>query len=243
MKDSMLRRRESPKANVGCSEDTGPETLHTAQRESMVERQLRAHGIHDPKVLRAMAKLPRHRFVPSELAAGAYENTPLPIGGGWVLPEPQLAAVMTQALALQGTERVLEVGTGTGYHAALLGVLAKQVHSLEIARERVQNAQKLLDELGIENVSVVERDGSRGYLEAAPYDAILVGAAVTRVPDALVDQLVDGGRLVIPLGDRERQLLVLFVKRGLSLESETLAACRLAPLEEDDSPPPSLPWT
>lgn len=247
MKSSMLRRRETPEVSVGRSSTDEivdeAEGLHVARRERMVERHLKARGIHDTRVIRAMALLPRHRFLPPELEVEAYENADLPIGGGWVLPEPRLVALMTQSLGLQGTERVLEIGAGTGYHAALLGLLAKQVYSLEVSPDGAQSARALLDELDIQNVTIVERDGSRGYLEAAPYDAILVGAAVARVPDALVDQLVDGGRLVIPLGDRERQLLVLFVKRGRSLESETLAACRLPMLQESEGPPPSLPWT
>jgi len=208
----------------------------------MVDRELRARDIHDPRVLRAMAALPRHRFVVPELWDRAYEDESLPIAGGQLLPDPRSIALMTQALGLRGGEHVLEIGTGSGYQAALLGLLAGSVVSLEIRPELVSAARDVLRELGLRNVEIVARDGSQGWPDAAPYHGILVGAAATHVPVALLDQLAEGGRLVIPLGDANAQLIARIVKRGVSIESETLAACKLAPLVEAHARPARLPW-
>ncbi|MBI2358038.1 MAG: protein-L-isoaspartate(D-aspartate) O-methyltransferase [Deltaproteobacteria bacterium] len=166
----------------------------------MVERDLRARGIRDPKVLQALSLVPRHLFVPESLQASAYEDRPLPIGEGQTISQPYIVALMTELLELGGAEKVLEIGTGSGYQAAVLSHLAKEVYTIEIVAVLAAKAQETLQRLGYDTVRVLVGDGFFGWKQAAPFDAILVTAAAERIPEPLWRQLREGGRLVMPLG-------------------------------------------
>lgn len=195
-------------------------------RERMVADQLRARGITDPRVLTAMGRVPRHRFVEEALAARAYGDYPLPIGEKQTISQPYMVALMTQALELVGGERVLEVGTGSGYQTAILAELATKVYSVERIRSLADRARAILEELGYYNVLIRVGDGTLGWREEAPFDAVLVTAAAPEVPAPLVEQLKAGGRLVIPVGGSTAQVLKCLVKEpdGLIRESE-LVGC------------------
>ena len=169
-------------------------------RERMVADQLRARGITDPRVLTAMGRVPRHRFVEEALAARAYGDYPLPIGEKQTISQPYMVALMTQALELVGGERVLEVGTGSGYQTAILAELAAKVYSVERIRSLADRARAILEELGYYNVLIRVGDGTLGWREEAPFDAVLVTAAAPEVPAPLVEHVKPGGRLVIPVG-------------------------------------------
>src|SRR5437016_4343797 len=177
----------------------------TWQRAEMVEKQLRRRGIRDPAVLAAMLAVPRHEFVPGEFRARAYDDVPLPIGGGQTISQPYIVAAMTFALHLIGQERVLEIGTGLGYQAAVLGCLAREVFTVEVRPELARLSADRLARLGYNNVHVHHGDGTLGLPEFAPYDAILVAAAAPAAPAPLLSQLAEEGRLVIPIGDVENQ--------------------------------------
>jgi protein-L-isoaspartate(D-aspartate) O-methyltransferase len=200
-------------------------------RREMVERQLRRRGIRDERVLAAFEWVPRHAFVPDALRGRAYEDTPLPIGHGQTISQPLMVAEMLEAMELGGDERVLEVGAGCGYQAALLGCLAKEVFAVEIVVPLVERARVHLGRIGFANVHVVCSDGSMGYEPAAPYDAIVVAAAAPALPPPLVDQLVTGGRLLIPVGDMFGQVLVRVRKlEDGGITTERLTACAFVPL-------------
>jgi protein-L-isoaspartate(D-aspartate) O-methyltransferase len=199
-------------------------------REAMVAHQLRDQDITDARILRAMARIPRHLFVPPELCWRAYEARALPIGEGQTISHPYMVAEMAEALELTGAERVLEVGTGSGYQAALLGELAREVWSLEIIPALARRARTTLGQLGYENVHVVIGDGSVGLVQHAPYDAIVVAAASPTTLPELVEQLSPGGHLVIPVGDRNRQMLRRPRRVGTSSTTESLLPCTLVPL-------------
>ena len=206
------------------------ESTFRALRETMVSRQLRAADITDMRVLRAMAKIPRHLFVPDELCWHAYEDRPLPIGMGQTISQPYIVAKMTEALELTGGERVLDVGTGSGYQAAVLAELAREVWSIEIIPELARRARSTLDALEYDNVHVLVGDGSLGLAEHAPYDAILVAAASPALLSTLLDQLGPSGRLVMPVGDRDWQLLKRYRRVGRELVTESLGSCTFVPL-------------
>ena len=202
-----------------------------AQRLQMVEQQLRRRGIRDERVLEAMAKIPREQFVPEKVRPWAYADEPLSIGYGQTVSQPYMTALMAQALELKGTEKVLEVGTGCGYAAAVLAHLAAKVVTIEIVRELADMARRNLEAVGLaEKVMVVTGDGSRGYPDMAPYDAISVAAAAPNIPPALVDQLNDPGRLVIPVGSLSEQELVVLTKSGGKTKTRVAALCRFVPL-------------
>lgn len=175
----------------------------------MVDEQLAAQGLRDARVLAAMRKIERERFVPAALRDRAYDDSPLPIGLDQTISQPFIVAFMTQALELRGDERVLEIGTGSGYQAAVLAECAREVYSIEIVEPLAQRAKQVLESLGYSNVHLRTGDGYKGWPEAAPFDAIMVTAAPDHVPQPLIDQLAVGGRLVIPVGDFEQQLLLL----------------------------------
>jgi len=187
--------------------------------------------INDERVLAALARVPRERFVPPDLVPYAYENRPLPIGHGQTISQPLIVAMMTEALALQGDEKVLEIGTGSGYQAAILAELAREVVTVERIPELAQRAARLLAELGYDNVRVqLAREDVLGWPEEAPYDAIIVTAAAPSVPRELLEQLAAGGRMAVPVGGRDLQELVVVTKEASGLRQRRLGACRFVPL-------------
>ncbi len=195
----------------------------TARRTRMVEEQLAARDIIDPVVLRVMRRVPRHLFVSERERKYAYEDHPLPIGEEQTISQPYIVAFMTQALLLQQTDKVLEIGTGSGYQAAVLAEIAKEVYTIEIIPALAQRAAALLAELHYDNVTVRTGDGYLGWPEQAPFDAIVVTAAPDHIPPALVEQLKEGGRLVLPVGDHyDYQELTRVVRRGRERVVETL---------------------
>ena len=196
------------------------------QRAEMVERQIRKRGIQDPRVLNAMRSVPRHLFVPSSLRGSAYGDEPLAIGEGQTISQPYVVASMTEALELAGSEKVLEVGAGSGYQAAILSPLAREVIAVETRPLLAGAARQRLAKLGFKNVRVEVGDGSQGWPPEAPYDAILVAAASRTIPPPLLDQLVDGGRLVIPLGVPDHQELRRIRKLNGRIEEQLLFPCR-----------------
>lgn len=190
------------------------------QRERMVGEQIESRGITSPRLLAALRKVPRHELVPTSQRDRAYEDRPLPIGSGQTISQPYIVAVMTEHLALQGSERVLEIGTGSGYQTAVLAELADRVFSIEIVEPLARRARADLERLGYRNVELRHGDGYRGWPEEAPFDAIIVTAAPDHVPPALVDQLALGGRLVLPVGRRWQELrLVRKTAEGIDVES------------------------
>jgi protein-L-isoaspartate(D-aspartate) O-methyltransferase len=199
-------------------------------RASMVERQLRRRGIDDERVLRAMGEVPRELFVPDSVRRSAYNDSALPIGHEQTISQPWVVAAICQALQLRGDERVLEIGTGSGYSAAVLALLAEQVVSLERVAPLAETARGRLEELGVENVEVILGDGSRGHPEEAPYDAIAVHAATPEAPHSLLSELASDGRLVVPIATGTADLLTAFVRRNGDLHQETIGPCRFVPL-------------
>ena len=183
-------------------------------RVRMVEEQLRSRGIRDPRVLAAMGEAPREEFIPSGDRRDAYGDHPLPIGAGQTVSQPYIVAAMVEALELQPADHVLEVGTGTGYEAAILGELAAEVWTIERHEELANKAREILARLGYGNVHVVHGDGSLGLPEHAPFQGILVAAAAPRIPESLVAQLANRGRLVVPVGDRYEQQVHVLRKEG-----------------------------
>src|SRR5216683_3085783 len=203
---------------------------YAAERAEMIEKQLRRRGIRDAEVLAAMTAVPRHEFVPEELRSRAYEDLPLPIGGGQTISQPYIFAAVTAALHLQPGDRVLEIGTGCGYQAAVLSRLAKEVFTIERRPELASSASAKLDRLGYPNAHVHCGDGTLGLPELAPFDAILVAAAAPAVPKPLLAQLAEGGRMIVPVGDAEHQELQLIEKRGDAFPTKMLEGCRFVPL-------------
>jgi protein-L-isoaspartate(D-aspartate) O-methyltransferase len=211
---------------------TSPEDAawFAAMRLRMVESQLRARGVRDERVLHAMRRVPRHQFTAERYRDQAYEDHPLPIAEGQTISQPYIVAVMLEALGLQATDRVLEVGTGSGYVTALLAELAAQVVSVERHALLADGARSLLARLGYANVKVLARDGTRGFLDCAPYNAILVSAAARELPPELVAQLAEGGRMIIPVGPGDSQQL-LFIRMEEGRPRTMLGElCRFVPL-------------
>ena len=203
-------------------------------RARMVERQLRRRGIHDERVLAAMERVPRERFVPEKLRHQAYADAALPIGHGQTISQPFMVAAICSLLGLEGHERVLDVGTGSGYQAAVLAELAAEVVTVERLDALAGAARQSLVEAGYEQVEVVVGDGSIGVPWLAPFDAIAVAAAAPTVPRGLYDQLVEGGRLVVPRGSRRGQELVLAVKTAEGPREQVSVPCRFVPLLGDE---------
>jgi protein-L-isoaspartate(D-aspartate) O-methyltransferase len=206
------------------SEEFAPELAE------MIETQLRRRGVSDAAVLAAMEAVPRHEFVPKESRDRAYDDLPLPIGGGQTISQPYIVAAMTAAIHVLPGERVLEIGTGCGYQAAVLSRLAKEVFTVERRPELALSAAERLTLLGYSNVHVHCGDGTLGLPDFAPFDAILVAAAAPRIPGPLLAQLSEGGRMILPVGDTEHQELQLIEKRGDTLRKSALEGCRFVPL-------------
>ncbi len=200
-------------------------------RERMVREQIEARGIKDPRVLAAMRKVPRHLFVDEALWPQAYNDYPLPIGEGQTISQPYIVALMTAALELKGDEKVLEIGTGSGYQTAILAELAKSVFTIERVNDLMLRAKKILDRLGYFNVAYKVGDGTLGWPEMAPFQGIIVTAAAPDIPLPYLEQLDVGGRIVIPVGDRSAQVLYKVTKLpNGELKKENLGGCRFVPL-------------
>jgi protein-L-isoaspartate(D-aspartate) O-methyltransferase len=200
-----------------------------AMREKMVENQIKARGVKDPRVLSALAKVERHRFVPEKYLDSAYSDQPLPIGEGQTISQPYIVALMTELVELKGSEKVLEIGTGSGYQAAILAELAKEVYTIEIIEPLASKASKTLSELGYQNVKVKAGDGYLGWPEAAPFDAIIVTAAPDHIPKPLTDQLKEGGRMVVPVGTHTQELLKI-IKRSGKMETTNVIPVLFVPM-------------
>jgi protein-L-isoaspartate(D-aspartate) O-methyltransferase len=205
------------------------EKTYQEERESMVTTQIKSRGIKDTNVLEAMEKVPRHVFVPENMRKVAYNDEPLPIGNGQTISQPYIVAYMTEVLQLSIEEKVLEVGTGSGYQAAILAEIAKEVFTVEIIDGLSKNAQEVLQAEGYTNIHFRVGDGSYGWEENAPYDAIMVTAAPPEVPKALQDQLKIGGRMIVPVGDAFQEL-VLIVREKRRFKKKKLLPVRFVPL-------------
>jgi len=203
---------------------------YQSERENMVRSQLIPRGIRDTHVLQAMSEVPREKFVPDNMKLYAYEDSPLAIGMGQTISQPYIVALMTEALALTGTEKTLEIGTGSGYQAAILSLMCRSVYSVERITALSENAKTVLSELGYKNVFLKIYDGTLGWSENAPYDAIMVTAGAPVIPDPLIAQLKEGGRLVVPVGDRISQELIKVVRKGESYYQEDLGGVRFVNL-------------
>jgi protein-L-isoaspartate(D-aspartate) O-methyltransferase len=204
--------------------------IFSNQRIAMVELQLRRRGIKDDRVLHAMEGVPRHQFVPEPLRVDAYADMPLPIGNGQTISQPYIVAAMLEALQVRQSDRVLEIGAGSGYMAALLGELAAEVFAIERHADLAERARATLEMLGYRNVQIIVGDGSNGYPSAAPYDRIIASAAAPIIPPALIEQLAEGGRMVIPVGPAHAQQLHLLRKLGGEANVTMLDPCRFVPM-------------
>jgi protein-L-isoaspartate(D-aspartate) O-methyltransferase len=200
-------------------------------REKMIEEQLVARQIRDARVLEAMRKVPRHLFVPDEIKAHAYEDRPLPIGQDQTISQPYMVALMVQALELTGSEKVLEIGTGSGYETAILAELCSEVFSIERLAELADEARALLRALGYRNVRIKVGDGTLGWEEYAPYDAIVISASSPQIPRPLLEQLEPGGAFVVPIGEEQLQSLVRLRKTNEGIREEYLGECRFVKLK------------
>lgn len=200
------------------------------ERKRMVEYQIAVRGIHDQATLSAMKEIPRHLFVPPPYDKSAYEDCPLPIGNGQTISQPYIVALMTELLALQPTNNVLEIGTGCGYQAAVLATLVRTVTSIERIPEVAELAKANLAAIGIKNVDVIMGDGTLGFTQNAPYDGIIITAATPSVPRPLIEQLAEGGRLIAPVGGRDIQELIRIIRKGESFKEEHHGGVRFVPL-------------
>ena len=232
----MVRRlvpagwRDRRDADMDDSDLEGMNSRRFAERNRMVDEQIALRGVRDPRVLEVLRAVPRHRFIPGEDRPDAYEDHPVAIGCGQTVSQPYMVALMTEWLAVGPLDRVLEVGTGSGYQTAVLARLAREVVTVERHGELLDKARKLLVSMGLGNITFVTGDGSVGYAAGAPYDGILVTAAAPHVPQCLLDQLAEGGRLVIPVGPREEQRLVRVTRVSDRFREETGIGCRFVPL-------------
>jgi protein-L-isoaspartate(D-aspartate) O-methyltransferase len=209
----------------------GDEACFARLRQTMVQQQIASRGVKDPRVLDAMLKVPRHMFVPPEFVPEAYNDYPLPVGKGQTISQPYIVAQMTELLELKGEERVLEIGTGSGYQAAILSLLCAEVFTIEYVEELARAATERLKELGYRNVSVRSGDGYDGWLDKAPFDGIILTAATPFVPAPLMSQLAAHGRLVVPVGSEfGDQTLTLYRRRGRELKAVPIEPVRFVPL-------------
>ena len=204
------------------------------EREQMVKHQIKARGIKDVRVLDAMRSVPRHLFLPSEARKYAYGDSPIRIGSGQTISQPYIVALMTELLDVHEGHRVLDVGTGSGYQAAILGELAAEVHSIERHHELAESAEENLSDLGYDNVHVHVGDGTKGYLPVSPYDRIVVAASAPKVPDPLLNQLAEGGRSVLPVGTRFSQHLEIWDREGEKFKKSNSIPVVFVPLIGDE---------
>jgi protein-L-isoaspartate(D-aspartate) O-methyltransferase len=219
-------------ANATFTPEHYTEQDYARQRQHMVDRQIRARGITNPRVINALLTVPRHHFVPHSEVRLAYQDEPLPISHHQTISQPYIVAFMSEAAAIPANGKVLEIGTGSGYQAAILGMLAKTVYSVEIISSLAQKAQRTLPDLGYTNIHVEHRNGYLGWPDHAPYDAIIVSAAPPRVPTALVDQLALGGKLVVPVGHSSQTILVI-TKHVTGIDTEYTIPVRFVPMIAD----------
>ncbi len=206
---------------------------YNKKRDVMISNQLVARGIKDPATLIAMRKVPREQFVPENMKQYAYQDNPLHIGSGQTISQPYIVAFMTQILQLESRDKVLEIGTGSGYQAAVLAEIVKTVYTIEIVEELGVSAKKTLKELGYDNVTVRIGDGYNGWKEHEPFDAIIVTAGIETIPQPLLDQLVDGGRMIIPVGPSNRRNLVLVTKKNGKIKMKKVLPVRFVPFVRD----------
>jgi protein-L-isoaspartate(D-aspartate) O-methyltransferase len=199
-------------------------------RERMVNNQLIARGIKDKRVLQAMGKIPRHLFIEEALSGEAYNDHPVPIGEKQTISQPYIVALMTESLELKGGENTLEIGTGSGYQTAILAELSSRVYTVERIKSLLVNARKLLARLGYDNILFKAFDGTLGWKEYSPFDAIIVTAGAPSIPEPLIEQLADNGRLIIPVGDRDSQELIRITRDGETLKKKSLGGCRFVNL-------------
>jgi len=214
----------------GCGQKPAPVGDLASERQGMVQEQLMSRGVRDERVLAAMNKVPREEFVPQDSRAASYTDQPLLIGYGQTISQPYIVAFMTEQLRPSSSDRVLEIGTGSGYQAAILAELVSEVYSIEIVGPLAKDAEGTLQRLGYKNVHVKVGDGYKGWPEEAPFDAIIVTCAPDKVPQPLVDQLKDGGRMVIPVGDRFAQELYLLEKKNGQLKQSATLPVRFVPM-------------
>jgi protein-L-isoaspartate(D-aspartate) O-methyltransferase len=220
----------APQTEIDGSREGEPPEFAEA-RETMVQNQIENRGVNDPQVLAAMRAVPRHQFVPPEYLSQAYADHPLPIGYGQTISQPYIVALMTESLRLEPGQRVLEIGTGSGYQAAVLAEMDIEVYSIEIIPELAESASALLEDLGYANVTVLQADGYFGWEEYAPFDAIIVTAAPDHLPQPLANQLAEGGRLIIPIGPIGAvQTLWLFEKVEGEIQATNLGGVQFVPL-------------
>lgn len=207
---------------AGCNDKVSPDTTFAQARKKMVESQIKGRDITDKRVLAAMEKVERHRFVPIDQQSSAYEDRPLPIGQGQTISQPYIVALMTQLLKLKGNEKVLEIGTGSGYQAAVLAELAGEVYSIEIVELLGKTAEARLNEMGYNNAFVRIGDGYLGWPDKAPFDGIIVTCAPDKIPQPLIDQLAEGGRMVIPVGTYAQELVLVEKKGGKVTQKDVI---------------------
>src|SRR5436305_9621113 len=220
-------------ATSGCGQRAPTAADFAVQRQRMVEQQLKPRGIKDERVLAAMAKVPREEFVPVDARPSAYEDGPLPIGYDQTISQPYIVAFMTEQLRPKPSDRVLEIGSGSGYQAAVLAESVAEVYTIEIVEPLAKNAEATLQRLGYKNVHVKAGDGHSGWLEQAPFDSIIVTCAPDHVPQQLTDQLKDGGRMVIPVGERFAQQLYLLEKQNGRLRESAVLPVRFVPMTRE----------
>ena len=218
---------------TGCGQQAPTVADFAAQRQRMVEKQLKFRGIKDERVLAAMAKVAREEFIPVDARPSAYEDGPLPIGYDQTISQPYVVAFMTEQLRPKPSDRVLEIGSGSGYQAAILAELVADVYTIEIVEPLAKSAEATLQRLGYNNVHIKAGDGYKGWPEEAPFDAVIVTCAPEKVPQPLVDQLKEGGRMVIPVGERFAQQLYLLEKKDGQLKKSVTLPVRFVPMLRD----------
>ena len=220
-----------------CAAEKTDASWWKKRAEIMVKNQLERRGIQDEGVLRVMRETPRHLFVPDNLKDAAYEDGPLPIGEGQTISQPYIVALMTELLELNGNEQILEIGTGSGYQAAILSPLVKEIYSIEIVKSLAENAYKKLREMQYQNVTVKWGDGYEGWAAHAPYDAIIVTAAPDQVPQILIDQIKIGGRLVLPVGTYFQKLKVITKMKDGNIGEKNIISVRFVPMVHSEKTP------